>query len=205
MLNTHIVSASHRNPSQSAKVAHYLKNRILAQGGLAQVTELAHNALPLWDEGMWSGDPKWKPVWGPIEAKLRAADSLVVVVPEYAGMAAAAAKNFFLFCSGDLIAHKPTLLVGVSASQGGSYPISEMRASSYKNSRQVYIPDHLIIKEAEHVLNDSLATDEHHRRNDEYLRKRIDFTLGVLSKYEKALKPIRESGMVNLKDYPFGM
>jgi azobenzene reductase len=205
MLNTHIVSTSHRNPSQSAKVAQFLKARIVSLGGKAQVTELAHNALPLWDEGMWSGDPKWKPIWGPIEAQLRAADSLIVVVPEYAGMAAAAAKNFFLFCGGDLIAHKPTLLVGVSAGQGGSYPIVEMRASSYKNSRQVYIPDHLIIKEAEQVLNEAIAPDEHHRKNDEYLRGRIDYSLNVLSKYEKALKPMRESGILNLKAYPFGM
>jgi hypothetical protein len=68
-MNTHIVSGSHRSPSQSAKIAHFLAARIEATGGRASVTELAHNALPLWDEGMWSGDPKWTPIWSPIEAR----------------------------------------------------------------------------------------------------------------------------------------
>jgi hypothetical protein len=67
---------------------------------------------------------------------LPAADSLIVVVPEYAGMAAAAAKNLFLFGGGDLVAHKPALLVAVSSGQGGSYFVAETRASSDKNSRQ---------------------------------------------------------------------
>jgi azobenzene reductase len=200
-MNTHIISGSHRSPSQSAKVSHFLASRIRARGGKAGVTELALNALPLWDEGMWNEDPKWKPIWNPIRDQLRAAQSLIVVVPEYAGMASAAIKNFFLFCSGDLIAHKPTLLVGVSAGQGGSYPIAEMRASSYKNSRQLYIPDHLIIKEAEKVLNGDTATGS----SDEYYRKRIEYSLSVLEKYESALQGVRESGVFNYKDYPNGM
>jgi NAD(P)H-dependent FMN reductase len=200
-MNTHIISASHRAPSQSAKVAHFLATRIEAAGGHASVTELAHNALPLWDEGMWSGDPKWKPIWSPIEARLRAADSLIVVVPEYAGMAAAAAKNLFLFCGGDLVAHKPTLLVAVSSGQGGSYPIAEMRASSYKNSRHVYLPEHVIVREAEKVLNGDTISGP----NDEYMRKRIDYALRVLAQYEAALRPVRESGILTDRDFPFGM
>lgn len=200
-MKTHIVSGSHRADSQSSKVSRYIASLIESKGGQATLTELKHNALPLWDEGMWSGDPKWKSLWSPIEAQLRAADSLVIVTPEYAGMASAAIKNFFLFCSGDLIAHKPALLVAVSAGTGGSYPIHEMRASSYKNSRICYLPDHVIVRNAENVLNDGPATGS----DEEYLRKRIDYSVDLLAQYEKALKPIRSSGMLNYKDFPFGM
>jgi azobenzene reductase len=200
-MNTHIVSGSHRADSQSIKVSRHIASLIEAKGGRATVTDLSHNALPLWDEGMWSGDLKWKPIWSPIETRLREADSLVIVTPEYAGMASAAIKNFFLFCSGDLIAHKPALLVAVSAGQGGSYPISEMRASSYKNSRVCYLPDHVLVKNAPNVLNGGASTGP----DEDYLRKRIDYSVDLLAQYEKALKPIRSSGMLNYKDFPFGM
>ena len=200
-MKTHIVSGSHRAQSQSSKVAKYLASEIEKRGGEATVTELFHNALPLWDEGMWSGDPKWKPIWSPIEAKLRQADSLIMVTPEYAGMASAAIKNLFLFCGGDLIAHKPTLLVAVSAGQGGSYPIAEMRASSYKNSKQIYIPEHILVKDAEKVLNGETSTGP----NEDYLRKRIAYALNLLELYESALKPVRASDVLNYKDFPFGM
>ena len=199
-MKTHILSGSHRANSQSAKVGKYIGQRIESKGGQVTMTELALNALPLWDEGMWNDDPKWKPIWEPIANQLRAADSLVVITPEYSGMASAAIKNLFLFCGGDLIAHKPALLVAVSAGQGGSYPIAEMRASSYKNAKHVYLPEHIIVRDAEKVLNGSSTGP-----NEDLLRKRIDYSLDLLSEYEKALKPIRASGLLNYKEFRNGM
>jgi len=94
-MKTHIVCGSHRSPSQGIKISKFIASQIEKRGGQATVTDLSHDSLPLWDEGMWSGDLKWKPLWSPIETKLRSADSLVIVTPEYAGMASAAIKNFF--------------------------------------------------------------------------------------------------------------
>lgn len=200
-MKTHIVSGSHRSPSQGIKVARYLASLVGKKGGQATITDLSHNSLPQWDEGMWNDDPKWKPIWGPIADQLRAADSLIIVSPEYHGMSPAALKNFFLFCTGNLVADKPALLVGVSAGMGGSYPIAELRSSSYKNSRICYLPEHLIVRHAEKVLNDDAPASP----EDEYLRKRAAWAVDLLEQYERALKPMRESGKINYKDFPNGM
>jgi azobenzene reductase len=201
-MNTHIVSGSHRLNSQSMKVANYVKKQIEAAGGKAKMTDLSRNALPLWDETVWEGNPDWKKIWDPIAAELKAADSLIIIVPEYHGMAGPAMKNFFLFCSPDLVGHKPGLLMAVSAGTGGAYPIAEMRASSYKNCRLNYIPDHVIVRDATKVLNDETAIAG---TSDEFIRNRIKYSLSTLNEYEKALKGVRESGVINHKDYANGM
>ena len=79
-------------------------------------------------------------------------DELVVMSPEWSGMVPAGLKNFFLLCGADHLAHKPGLIVGVSASLGGSYPIAELRTSSYKNTRLCYIPDHVIVRNVGQML-----------------------------------------------------
>lgn len=200
-LNTVIVCGSHRLNSQSIKISKFIEKQICESGGKASIIDLSRNALPLWDERQWEDSPEWKKVWGPLEKDVKAADSFVVVSPEYHGMSPAALKNFFLFCTGELLAHKPALLVTVSAGQGGSYPIVELRSSSYKNSRINYMPEHLIVREAEKVFN----KDQPEGSSDEYLRKRLTYDLKLLEQYEKAFKSIRESGVINFKDYPNGM
>ena len=205
-MKTQIISGSHRENSQSMKVATYLAKVIDQKGGSAKITDLHHGALPLWDEKVWAGDPAWKALWDPIATDLRAADSLIIVTPEYAGMASPAIKNFFLFCGGDLIAHKPTMLVSVTSSLfNGAYPIQELRGSSYKNSRPLFVPDHVIVRDAEKVLNDVDPSAKPANPTDEFTRKRIDFSVNMLSEYAKAMKAVRESTALNYKEFPFGM
>ena len=67
-------------------------------------------------------------------------------------MAPAGLKNFFLL-AGSTLAHKPAMIVGVSSGRGGRYPIAELRSSSYKNTKVVYVPDHLYIDKCEDMLN----------------------------------------------------
>lgn len=202
-MKTHIISGSHRSISESARISLYLKKIIEKKGGEATITELAHGNLPMWNEEVWAGTPEWKKIWDPIASQLNNADSLIFVVPEYAGMAGPAMKNFLLFCGGPLLAHKPTLLVSVTTSlTNGAYPIMEMRGSSYKNSKQLYIPDHVIVRESEKSLKGDVASNP----NDEYLRNRINYSLEMLSEYEKVMKQFRSNTAgLNHKDYPFGM
>ena len=46
---------------------------VLGQLGVddTYVLSLSENPLPLWDEGLWSGDEKWSTVWKPIARELR--------------------------------------------------------------------------------------------------------------------------------------
>ncbi|NTU76949.1 MAG: NAD(P)H-dependent oxidoreductase, partial [Alphaproteobacteria bacterium] len=139
-----LLSGSHRPSSQSARVAKYLESRLplLESGVRADIIDLAGNPLPLWDEGMWQKDSDRQKQWAPYAERLSKADGLAVISPEWSGMVPAGLKNFFLYCSDREIGHKPGLIVTVSATRGGSYPVDELRISSYKNTRLCYIPDH---------------------------------------------------------------
>jgi hypothetical protein len=110
-------------------------------------------------------------------------------------------KNFFLLCSAADVGHKPALIVSVSSGIGGSYPITELRISSYKNTRIVYIPEHVIIRNVEELLHGDSAAGE----RDESTRSRVGYALRVLKEYASALKGVRESGVIDHKSFPFGM
>ncbi|SDG32687.1 NAD(P)H-dependent FMN reductase [Pseudomonas benzenivorans] len=186
MLNIALVAGSGRNDSQSGKVARFLRQRLiqLQHGGeeTTSLIDLGLAPLPLWpaeDPGPWSL----------YKQQLHAADAVVIVAPEWNGMACPAIKNFFVYAGKAELAHKPGLLAGVSAGVGGAYPISELRASSYKNCRLCYLPEHLIVRHVESVLNGPQPASE----DDQRLRARIDYALEILAKYARALKPVRES------------
>ncbi len=198
MLNIVLVAGSSRRDSQSAKVARFLQQRLieldLASTASASVIDLGEQPLPL-----WPSDEKGP--WEAYQQQLLAADALVVIAPEWNGMAAPAIKNFFLYASKFELAHKPALLVGVSSGIGGAYPISELRASGYKNCRLGYLPEHLIGRHVEAVLNAGPAASE----DDLRIRKRIDYALDILGKYGVALKPVRESIDLNIAAFANGM
>ncbi|MNF69916.1 hypothetical protein D3C84_518120 [compost metagenome] len=116
-------------------------------------------------------------------------------------MACPAIKNFFIYASKAELAHKPGLLVGVSSGIGGGYPISELRASSYKNCRLCYLPEHLIIRGVEKVLNDADAVSD----DDQRIRARMDYDLDILARYAEALKPVRQAIDMSIPAFANGM
>lgn len=198
-----IVSASSRKNSQSLKVAQFIEKRFAAldpSDVKASVYSLEGNPLPLWDEGVWDKTPEWQKIWTPVSEKLKAAEAFVFVVPEWGGMVPPQFKNFLLL-TGKEMAHKPVLLVTVSAGMGGAYPISELRASGYKNTYLSYLPEHIIIRYAEKMLNEGPAVDE----NEQRMRDRIDHELKLLKVYGQAYKGIRENTEVDVLKYPSGM
>ena len=102
MLCITLVAGSSRSPSQSAKVAHYLRQRLIQLGHSSaeqcQVVGLGATPLPLWpaaDSGPWPT----------IQQQLAQADALVVIAPEWHGMACPAIKNFFIYASKAELAH----------------------------------------------------------------------------------------------------
>lgn len=185
-------------------MARYVAQRIkLTQSVETTIIDLGQNPLPLWDESLWGkGNGPAQAAWAPLKAQLQGVKAVVVISPEWGGMVPAALKNFFLFASGNVLAHKPGYLISVSAGPGGAYPIAELRASSYKNTHLVYIPEQLIVRQVESVF----AVDPKDATgNDQYLRNRLDYGLTVLNAYAQALTQVRNSGVVRLNDYPNGM
>lgn len=189
-----IINGSHRTNSQSGKVAAFLE-KLLTDKALADEIyrfDLTANPLPLWDEGIWEGDPEWQNLLEPISRELDSSDAFIVISPEWHGMAPSGLKNFFLMWGKGELAHKPALIVTVSSGIGGTYPVAELRMSSYKNNRICYIPEHLIIRNVEQVLNDDGDNDE---EADTYFRSRAEFCLRILREYGLALKQVRDTGL----------
>ena len=194
-----IISGSHRDHSQSEKVSRFIEKTV-ADKELCHETwlyALAGNPLPLWDEGVWDKDPAWEAHLNPFREQLQSCDGLAMVAPVWHGQVLAGLKNFFLMLSRFDVGHKPAMIVTVSSADGGSYPVAELRMSSYKNNRICYIPEHVIVRNVESVLNEDPS--DNNEQADGYFRERISWTLDILLAYAEALKPVRESD-VTLND-----
>lgn len=198
-----IISGSHRQNSQSEKVSRFVSHLLSNEWQVEnEIINLAGNPLPLWDDSFWRADSELRKQFAPYSDKLKKSDALIVVTPEWAGMVAAGLKNFFLYCGPQELGHKPALIVTVSSSRGGSYPVAELRMSSYKNAFLCYIPDHVILRQVEAVLNDPLKSTS---PDDDYIRGRLKYSLRMLQEYARALSLVRASGVPDYKTYPFGM
>ena len=198
-----IVVGSHRKDSQSSRVGAYIaKDLARIDPSLSIDTiDLADNPLPLWDESLWQGDSNLATQWKPFRDMMRTADGFVIISPEWAGMVPPGLKNLLLFAGPKEVGHKPALIVAVSASRGGSYPVNELRTSGYKNSRLVYIPEHVLVQDVADVLVGETPVSD----RDAWLRRRIEFADRLLLEYARALVPIRASGLTEHADFPYGM
>lgn len=198
-MNVLIISGSQREASQSLHVANYLKTQSLKQAFTrADVLDLHDLALPFWNEGFWSGSEEWNG-WQPVTQTLQAADAVILITPEWHGMATPALKNFLLLCTDKELGHKPVLLTSVSASINGVYPISELRMTGSKNNHACFIPDHLIFRQSEALITQDLQCSDHH------FAERCSYTLHQLNAYAQALKDVRRSLDGLSEKFPYGM
>lgn len=199
-----VISGSHRNPSQSYKVAEVVQQTLL--NGIceqAEIFSLKDNPLPLWDSGVWDGEQKWKELLGPVKKLFSESDAFVVVSPEWHGQVPSGLKNLFLLLSKNEVGHKPALIVTVSSGRGGAYPVAELRMSSYKNNRICYIPEHVIVRDVESILNGDKADND--EKSDAFYRERIQWSLNILAQYAIALRQVRESGVTESSKFKTGM
>lgn len=199
-----VISGSHREQAQTLKVATVIKDML--DKDICEETHLVSlsgNPLPLWDEGVWEGDEKWNTLLNPIRAELASSDAFVVCTPEWHGQVPAGLKNFFLLFGKQELGHKPALIVSVSSGDGGTYPVAELRMSSYKNSRLCYIPEHVIVRHVEAVLNGK--AEDNNTDADSYFRERIAWALNILKAYAVGLRQVRDSGVTESDKFSNGM
>ena len=199
-MNISIISASHRINSQSKKISDILHSNLLKINSDLDIynLDLGDNSLPLWLPDKKNGKGVWGHTWKSISDNLTKSDGFILVVPEYGGMATPAAKNIFLLCSNGEFAHKPGLIVSVSSGNGGAYPISELRSSSYKNTHVMWIPENIIIRNVE-----EFNPGAHGDNIPEWLDNRIDYVLKLFLAYSSNMRPLRD--IVNRKDFGNGM
>jgi NAD(P)H-dependent FMN reductase len=88
-----ILAGSHRDQAQSSKVAHFVQAQLdrIYPDASNYILNLATQSLPLWDDGMWNNESDFyqevAPIRTPIAKELEAADAVVVISPEWHGMA----------------------------------------------------------------------------------------------------------------------
>ncbi len=202
-----IISGSHRPNSQSSKVGRYIERTLMEQGlcDSCWFYELAGNPLPLWEEAVWDQENHhWQDKLEPLRQELHSCDAFVVISPEWHGMVPAGLKNFLLmWTAGGELAHKPALIVAVSASVGGAYPVAELRMSGYKNNRICFLPEHLIVRNVRSVFN--ADAEDNDPKSQQYLGERTLYCLQLLREYALALHRVRESGKASLEVYGTGM
>ncbi len=200
-----IISGSHRDPSQSKKVAHHIEKTLNTSipNVEASIFSLANNPLPLWDQEVWEDNENWNTLLNPIKKQLAESDAFVIISPEWHGQVPSGLKNFFLLFGRFELGHKPALIVSVSSADGGAYPVAELRMSSYKNSRLCYIPEQLVLRNIESILN-PVATDND-AEADAYFKQRISWALNILYGYGVALKTMRETTEIHHEMFGNGM
>lgn len=201
--NYAIISGSTRQKSQSKKVADHISTQLLSysETNSVEIVDLSINIFPLWDEAIWSKGIDWHDNWAIISKKLQQSDGIVIIAPEWNGMVPPQLMNFFQLCSHQELSHKPSLIVSVSSTNGGTYPIAELRMNSFKNTKICYLPEHVIVRDVKNVLN----TNEHESENDKHIRERLIHALSLLTVYTDAFKKIRDHELVKNFPFPYGM
>jgi len=198
-----IISGSHREESQSERISKWIQKEAELKGDSASTISLAGNPFPLWSEDAWKSDSDLTAQMKEPLAKISESDALIIVSPEWGGMVPAGLKNFLLFLSQRTAGHKPVLLVSVSASRGGSYPIAELRISGYKNNKMCFIPDHLIVRNCKDAL--PYNSDQAEFSSEDYISRRALYSLSVLDKYARAMQDLKNDKSLVVDEFKYGM
>lgn len=213
-MNTLIICASHRKEAQSAKVSQLISHLLeeLQPEGDIETIFLADYPKALHSYGYQEqAEASEKKLIEEekqlLQGALRRCTKLVVVTPEWGGMVPPALTNLLLLSAfgsagGIPLAHKPGFIVGVSASSGGHYPISQLRGYGSKNSHLIWIPQHCIIRNVEAFLQHPWTPDDGGNFSD--VQSRLQTGLICLNAYESALNTIRDELVPLSEKHPYG-
>ena len=188
-----IISGSNRKNSQSIKISKIYFEKLNRLDASVNLISLEKERLPFWEDDFEGYIPTYKEAFKNISIKLHESEGFVCVVPEWGGMVPSQVKNIFLLASNNEFAHKPGLIVTLSESLGGSYPVVELRSFSYKNTKICWIPDHVIIRKVKEFDPDK----------DLRLNSRLDYSCKMLLEYSRALVSVRNAA--DLKTFKNGM
>ena len=194
------ISTSHQKNSQSKRVSGILKRFVLEIDSKIKCADVDvyELSIPLWTSDKKDNYQFWENDLKIISHELTSSDGFIFIVPEYGGMATPSAKNFFLIFNNGELFHKPGLIVSISSGNGGAYPVSELRSSSYKNSHIMWIPENIIIRNVKQFL-----PGQHGALIPTWMDDRIKYSCNLLLKYAEYLKPIQK--IINRKDFANGM
>ncbi len=139
--------------------------------------------------------------------QLYGCDAVVFIAPEWGGMIPPALVNLLLLtangsANGLPLGHKPAFAIGVSASGGGSNPISLLKGYAAKNSHLTWIPLHAIVQNVDDFLAQEWAPQLNN--NLSQVQSRLLVGLKSLVIYAEQLAGVREELVTLSKVHPFG-
>jgi len=209
-MNILIVSASQRSNSKSLEVSKYVKTNILNNDKEYTSTILDLSLYPflLDNYGIERNDEellvKNKDL---ILTELYKSDAIIFIVPEWGGMIPPALVNLFLLsangsANGLPMGHKPAFVTGISASDGGVYPISLLKGYTAKNTHITWVPLHAVIKNVDLFLDHDWSPESSNRYSQ--IQSRLLVGIKSLIIYAHKLKDVRKE-LVELSTlHPFG-
>jgi NAD(P)H-dependent FMN reductase len=139
--------------------------------------------------------------------QLYACDAVIFIVPEWGGMIPPALVNLLLLsangsANGLPLGHKPAFAIGVSASNGGSNPISLLKGYAAKNTHLAWLPLHAIIQNVDDFLEQTWEPTLDNRYSQ--VQSRLLVGLKSLIIYSNQLACVRKELVVLSKEHPFG-
>jgi NAD(P)H-dependent FMN reductase len=187
-----IISGSPRENSQSARVADYIQATAETACGFdTRAVRLVDIIRRDADYLSLAKNPE-------LQEMAAWAEGFVFVTPEYAGMAPPALKQLFFKIEAQALTHKPAIAVGVSSGPGGTYPVTELRGLSAKNTRLLYVPENVIVRN----VHDGFFQDDSQSAE---VKARILLALQSLHIYMDRLAPVRDQLAALNSEQRFGM
>jgi len=209
-LNILLVSSSQRDNSKSFDVAKYLQTNILngMEGIKSSILDLS--LYPFLLDNYGTGRDDFILLANNKDEVLRrlyACDAVIFIVPEWGGMIPPALVNLLLLsangsANGLPLGHKPAFAIGVSASSGGSNPISLLKGYAAKNSHLTWLPLHAIIQNVGDFLDQMWDPTLDNRYSQ--VQSRLLVGIKSLTIYSSQLASVRDELVVLSKEHPFG-
>ena len=215
LLKILLVSSSQRGESKSFAIAQYVQTNVLSnmQDVDSSILDLAQYPFLLDHYGISREDSANDSSTALAKNKetvlkqLYACDAVVFIAPEWGGMIPPALVNLLLLtangsANGLPLGHKPAFAIGISASGGGSNPISLLKGYAAKNSHLTWLPLHAIIQNVDDFLAQDWAPQLDNRFSQ--VQSRLLVGLKSLTIYAKQLASVRAELVELSKVHPFG-
>lgn len=209
-LNILLISSSQRGNSKSLDVSKFLQTNILndMEGVKSSILDLSRYPFLLDHYGTGRDDLiSLANNKDEVVGQLYSCDAVVFIVPEWGGMIPPALVNLLLLsangsANGLPLGHKPAFAIGVSASSGGSNPISLLKGYAGKNSHLTWLPLHAIIQNVDDFLKQTWTPTLENRYSQ--VQSRLLVGLKSLVIYSNQLASVRDELVVLSKEHPYG-
>lgn len=185
-MNITVICGCQRKNSKCEYLSRYMVQSLKAMRGIKpKILSFADNPFPFWKDPSCFDTKDWSKFWSPISEELRDSDGFSFVTPEPTANFATGVRNFFDLCHEHELDHKPCLVVSILSEYNKSLSLYEINSST----RMCIIPEQVVVKDTSFLSCDS---DGDCVYVDDYISKKMNYSLQVLVEYTRALAAVRK-------------